>query len=344
MFDDRLTDPLGLLTVLSVRGVGPATAEKIVRAFPTLRALHEADPASCKGVMNKSLVESFAQSAVMWTARDAAQSILSRANDLGVQVVTAFSEAYPERFARSEDRPLLLYVRGDLSASDRTVGVVGSREPSRFGEVVARKLTDFLADTGWAPATTLINGVAGIAQECALDRGLATVGVISGGHDLLMSERQEALAERIVANGGCVVGEHAFGYEPEQGSIIRCHRIITGLSAGTVVVQAATGDMSMQAARYAVMQGRPLYAPVATGDFAADPLNAGPLLLAQGNGMDLVGAIGAKGALVDLVTARYMDTPLANPLASRDDYPEMVAAFEASCVAVGAETEAPAFA
>lgn len=330
MFDDRLTDPLGLLTVIAVRGVGPTTAEKIVKAFPTLRALHEADPAACKGVMNKTLVESFADAPTLWAARDAAQAILSRADELGVHVVTAFSEAYPERFALAEERPMLLYVRGDLTVADRTVGVVGTREPSRFGEVVTQRLVDYLADAGWAPATTLTQGVARIAQESALDRGLATLGVISGGHDLLLSDRQEAMAERILANGGAVVGEHAFGREPETGSIIRCHRLITGLSAGTVIVQTPSGEMPMQAARYATMQGRPLYVPLPSGAHAEDPLNAGPIMLARGNGMDLVHAIGAKNEFVDLVTARYLDTPLAHGLASKEDYPGMLQAFEAS--------------
>lgn len=330
MFDDRLNEPLGLLTVLSMRGVGATTADKVVAAFGSLRELHEADPAACKGVLNKTQAEAFRDAASLWAARDAAQAILARAADCGVRVVTAFSDEFPQRFAGIEDRPLLLYVQGDLSVAERSVAVIGTREPSRFGEVVARRLTDYLLDAGWTPAATLTHGVAAIAQGAALDRGVPSLAVISGGHDLLASDRQSELADRILEMGGAVVGEHPIGREPETGSIIRCHRLMTGLSAGTVIVQAIESEMPMQAARYATMQGRPLYVPFPTGAHAEDPLNKGPLMLATGNGMDLVRAIGAKNEFVSLVSERYMDSPLAKPLVSRDDYPAMIADFEAS--------------
>lgn len=341
MLDTYLGDPLGIMAVLGMHGVGVTTAEKALARFGTLREMHEAPPEACKGVLNATIAAAFRDLPRLQESFDRAQREVDAAERLQARILTPFDEGYPERLRETYERPLILYAWGDLSCTDRSVAVVGTREPTKFGEVVTERMTGMLTDAGWAIVSGLARGVDHIAHETALAADAKTVAVIGSGLDTLASERQRDLLRRILDAGGAAVTEKAFGYEAEPASLIRRNRIISGLSASTLVMQAKSTSGTMQTVRYAMMQGRPIYAPVPSGRNAEDEVSQGLLMLVNGTGLDVAVALkAAKGSFLDLVTEHYSDRPAASGIAGREDYARVLDELDA-LVAPREEMAAP---
>lgn len=176
----------------------------------------------------------------------------------GAVLLAACEAAYPLALAVLEDAPPLLTVAGDAAMLNRTaVGIVGSRNASlngrRFAEILAR-------DLGRAEMTVisgLARGIDTAAHIGALETG--TVAVVAGGVDIIYPPENKKLYDEIRTRGA-VVAESPFGQQPFAQSFPRRNRIISGLSAGIVVVEASRKSGSLITARMAAEQGRDVYA------------------------------------------------------------------------------------
>jgi DNA processing protein len=326
--DVRLNDAIGLMVLRGLHGFGPVAVAKAIDRFDTIGALVEASQAECKGTLNSAQFAKLHERDALLAAHDAARREMDRAAKLGIVILTANDPGYPERLAAIPERPALLYVRGNLAAADRSVACVGTRFPTKFGRVVTERFVSCLADNGWGVVSGLADGIDHIAHEAALLNDLPTVAAIGAGHDML-DDRQTHLAERILEAGGAIVGEQPFGTVPDAGPLIRRNRIQSGLSAGVVVLQAKSSSGTMQTARYALIQGRPLFAPVPPPALAHEEVNQGLTLLTSGTGPELVAAIGATGPFAKMMAEQYADRPVASPIRSREDYPAVMERFEA---------------
>lgn len=180
---------------------------------------------------------------------------------LGIQILTWFDEAYPECLKAIENAPLLLYVRGRLSAQDAAaVAVVGSREPSFYGSAQATRLARELATAG----ITVISGLARGIDEAAHQGCLAvphgrTLAVLGCGPDKIYPRENQKLYEAI-AERGAIISEFPLGTEPLAWNFPRRNRIISGLSLGVLVVEAHLRSGSLITARLAAEQGRQVFA------------------------------------------------------------------------------------
>lgn len=329
MLDTPLTDPLGVMTVMAMRGVGVATAEKALARFGSLRELHDSSPESCKGVLTAPQAAAFRDMHRLEEAHAAALAERDRAEECGAMLLTPWDEGYPERLRGIPERPLVLYAMGDLSGAERAVACVGTREPNKFGETVCRRMTAMLADGGYAIVSGLARGIDHDAHEVALERRVPTLAVLGCGLDGLSTERQRGLAQRILDAGGALLTEQPFGREAEPGTLIRRNRIQSGISLATFVMQSKPDGGTMQTVRYSLMQGRPVYAPMPSGLHARDEANAGLMLLLTGTGPDLAAAIGAKGSFVDFVAEHWSDRPPATAISGTADYVRVLAELEA---------------
>ncbi len=195
-----------------------------------------------------------------FSAWDRLADEMRRVPEAGARLVRYSDAAYPERLRAIPDPPPVLYVRGSPEAAGRAaVGVVGSRAPSEYGREMTRLLCGGLASAGIAVVSGLARGIDGEAHETALSRGGGTVAVLGSGVDVLYPPEHGDLCRRIEERGA-VLSEHPLGTRPLPHHFPARNRIISGLSLGVVVVEATERSGSLITARWALEQGREVFA------------------------------------------------------------------------------------
>jgi DNA processing protein len=200
---------------------------------------------------------------------------LAAAESMGARFVALGEPDYPKYLRAVEGPPPMLAMRGgtnpllgignrapglfDTGLGERaTVAIVGSRNASLAGRKFAGMLARGAGEAGFLIVSGLARGIDGAAHEAALATG--TIGVLAGGLDRLYPPEHARLVEDIVANGGAIVTEMPFGWEPRARDFPRRNRLISGMSLGTVVVEAALKSGSLHTARFAADQGREVFA------------------------------------------------------------------------------------
>jgi DNA processing protein len=248
----RLTfeERLDWLRLIRSDHVGPRTFRALIHHCGSARAALAALPDLARrgGARRPSRVHSRAD----------AERELAAAEAFGVTLVALGEPEYPERLQMIDDAPPLLAVRGNPAALRLpTVAIVGARNASAAGMRFAERLGRELGDVGFAVVSGLARGVDAAAHRGSLTTG--TIAVLAGGHDRIYPPEHGELAMAIVAEGA-LVAEMPFGWEPRARDFPRRNRIISGLSAGVVVVEAAKRSGSLITTRYALEQGREVFA------------------------------------------------------------------------------------
>lgn len=178
----------------------------------------------------------------------------------GWQLIALTDPHYPPLLAALPDAPGLLFVRGDATLLDAPqLAMVGARNASPEGLGHAHRFAAALADKGFVISSGLALGIDAAAHEGALTRG-RTLAVMGGGPDRIYPPRHASLAARIVDQGGALVTEYPPGMAPRKEHFPLRNRIISGLSLGVIVVEAALRSGSLITARLAAEQGRAVFA------------------------------------------------------------------------------------
>ena len=245
----------------TTKGVGPAAVRDLLAAFGSPGAARRAPLAElCKCVPKKTADnikrgggEKEADIAVQWAMRSQCR-------------ILTFKDAdYPPALLNLGDNtppPPLLYVRGDVGAltARPLLAIVGSRSASAAGvnnaEVFARKLSE----SGMNIVSGMAEGIDAAAHRGALAGGGATVAVVGTGVDIVYPKRNRTLAIDIVRSGGAIVSELPLGTPPDDYNFPNRNRIISGLSCGCLVVEAARKSGSLITAQLALDQGREVFA------------------------------------------------------------------------------------
>ncbi|KUM42675.1 DNA-processing protein DprA [Pseudomonas sp. EpS/L25] len=171
------------------------------------------------------------------------------------------TDGYPALLAEIADPPPLLFVAGRLAALERPqLALVGSRQASAQGLDNARRFAHSLAAAGFCVTSGLALGIDGAAHQGALDAAGTTVAVLGTGLEHLYPRRHLGLARRLLAGGGALVSELPLDCTPQAANFPRRNRIISGLSLGTLVVEASPSSGSLITARLAAEQGREVFA------------------------------------------------------------------------------------
>ena len=230
-------------------------------------------------------------------ARERAGREAGRLRDAGATWLAWDDPAYPAALRAIADPPVVLAVRGALTPEDAlAVAVVGARRASEYGRRVAAELATGLAQAGVTVVSGLATGIDAAAHRAALAAGGRTVAVLGTGIDRVYPAWHAALAAQI-AGQGALVSEFPCGAPPFAHHFPRRNRLISGLGSGTVVVEAAEQSGSLITARYALEQGREVFAVPGPIGVAA---HRGPHRLIQ-EGAKLITAV--EDILAELVPA-----------------------------------------
>lgn len=194
-------------------------------------------------------------------ARAKALEEWARVEEAGARIVTPEDEVYPYRLQEIYDPPAVLWVRGDTELLNRAgIAVVGTRHPSPYGAGMAEMLSRDLAQRGVVILSGMARGVDTAAHKGALDARGRTVAVWGTGIDVIYPKENKGLAERIVKEGGAIVSEYPLGTFPAPQNFPIRNRILSGMSIGVLVVEAAEYSGTRITARCALEQNRDIYA------------------------------------------------------------------------------------
>jgi len=240
-----------------VRGVGNRTAQSLICQF--------GGPCAVFAASSSALARAGLRSGVAAALRDfdrwaEAETQLLRLRDAGGRLLVLTDANYPTLLRQIYDPPICLFVLGPLGAGDAAgVAVVGSRSPSRYGIRMAEELSYALAGYGLNVVSGLARGVDAAAHGGALAAGGRTIAVVGNGIDVIYPSEHHRLRMQVAKNGA-VVSEFPMGARPEPQNFPVRNRVISGLTLGTVVVEATERSGSLITARCALEQDREVFA------------------------------------------------------------------------------------
>ncbi len=240
---------LAWLRLIRSENVGPATFRALVNQFGGAEAAIDALPAlSRRGGAHGIRLCSEAE----------AEAEIEATENLDAHLVAIGEPGYPPALAQVDAPPPLLFVKGRLELADiPIVAIVGARNGSAVGQKVTRALATDLGLEGFVIASGLARGIDTAAHTASLERG--TIAVLAGGIDIVYPPENEEL-QRVIGEQGLLVSERSPGFAPRGKDFPRRNRLISGISLGVVVVEAAERSGSLITARLAGEQGREVFA------------------------------------------------------------------------------------
>ncbi|MDB5656994.1 MAG: putative processing protein DprA [Tardiphaga sp.] len=301
----HLTDAqrIDWLRLIRSDNVGPRTFRSLVNHFGSARMALERLPDLAKrgGAARPGRVVS----------EDDARRELAASRKLGVSLLAPGEHGYPPRLTGIDDAPPLLGIRGRPDALMRPmIAIVGSRNASAAGLKFAERLAHDLAAAGFVIASGLARGIDQAAHRASLTTG--TLAVLAGGHDKIYPPEHEDLLYALLEQGGAI-SEMPLGHVPRARDFPRRNRLISGVSLGVVVIEAAHRSGSLITARIAAEQGREVFAVPGS---PLDPRAAGTNdLIKQG------AALVTEAADVINAITPIMDRPVELPGREPDDVP-----------------------
>lgn len=248
-----------LLVLHSVEGFGPSRLKKLFDYFGSFKNIWNGKISEFNQFkFPEKLIESFK---LARKNLDTEEYFL-RLQKEGIKVVTFFDKNYPALLKEIADPPVIIYYQGEINSEILTecFGVVGTRKPTGYGRVVTEKLSKELSESGLTIVSGLARGIDTIAHKAAIDAGGKTLAVLGGGLFQIFPAENLRLAEKIASGFGAVLTEFPPAYPHLAGNFPARNRIISGLSKGVLVTEAAEDSGSLITARLALEQGREVFA------------------------------------------------------------------------------------
>jgi DNA processing protein len=282
------------LAVSRVPYIGPARIERLLQTFGSLSVAWSAPAEDLRAAL-----ESRSLSALLAArGRIDPAGELERLSRLGIRAVHPGHPSYPRLLAEISGRPSLLYVRGELAPADNTsVAIVGTRRATPYGRQAAERIATELAQAGVTVVSGLARGVDAAAHRAALEAGGRTIAVLGSGLDVIYPAEHGRLAEQILGSGA-ILSEFPPGTKPDAQNFPARNRIVSGMTLGTLIIEAPARSGALITASFAGDQGREVF--VIPGSIFAQTAEGTNALLRDGarlvrDGADILEDLGLGG-------------------------------------------------
>lgn len=250
--------PRAWIALNAVRGLGPVRIKHLLERYGSPERVFETPSSrlAADGLVPPSIARRLRDPGLPAEA----DRQIALARGCGARILTPAMEAYPPVLREIFAPPPVLFVRGNLSAfSEHAVAVVGTRRPTHYGERATAHLVRDMGRHNLAVVSGLALGIDAVAHQTCVDSDAVTIAVLGSGIDRITPSTNRRLGERIMERGA-IISEFPLGTPPEPYNFPRRNRIISGLSAGVVVVEAGKRSGALITAHYALQQGREVFA------------------------------------------------------------------------------------
>ena len=240
-------------------GIGPRAAAKLLERFGSAEAVYQAQRVELEKLR---LLPEAVDSIIARDLHEKAEIELLNVRKLGGDILVLDDGVYPALLREIYDPPITLYVKGAWSQclDQPCIAIVGSRKCSTYGQNAALMLARDLAQRGVTVVSGFARGIDAAAHRGAMEGGGRTVGVLGTGIDEVYPRDHKKLADEILERGGALVSQFPLATPPVSENFPYRNRIISGLSLGVVVVEAAENSGSLITARLAIEQNREVFA------------------------------------------------------------------------------------
>lgn len=242
-----------------IPSIGPKRFHGLLDYFPNLETAWQAPLLE---LSKAGLEESIVAEVVRARQTMDLDNELARLDKEGVKIVTVQDDDYPALLKEIYGPPPLLYYRGELpKAEEFLLAVVGTRKPTPYGQQITQTLVSALAESGLTIVSGLAFGIDSIAHGATLLAHGQTIAVLGCGIERsnIYPVSNRHLAERILAGNGCIISEHSLGTPPLKHHFPRRNRIISGLSLGTLIIEAPIKSGALITATFALEQNREVF-------------------------------------------------------------------------------------
>ncbi|MCX7779111.1 MAG: DNA-processing protein DprA [Patescibacteria group bacterium] len=234
--------------------------KKIADYFPTMKMAFEANNSE---LIQAGLEQEIVQEFVKWRKTINPEKEWQKLEDEKIKIITIKDKNYPKLLKEIYDPPAILYYKGELKREENyPLAVVGTRKMSFYGREVVEGLVRDLVRVGLTIISGLALGIDGLVHKITLKEGGRTIAVLGGGLDekTLYPSIHKELARKIIAAGGAIISEYPIGTSPTRYTFPMRNRIISGLSLGTLVIEAPMESGALITARSALDQNREVFA------------------------------------------------------------------------------------
>jgi len=261
-------------------GIGPLKFQKIMKFFDSYESVID----SKTDTLSKIVGQKEAVALKQIVAGDKIRQLLDLYLAKNIYVIHQSSHLYPNKLRSVSDPPICLFVKSKSNPEkyfqelNNTIllAVVGSRKHTTYGRVATENIVSLLASSGILIVSGMALGIDSIAHITALRNGGKTLAILGCGVDTIYPPENRSLYESITTSGNCIISEFLPGTQPTKGSFIARNRIVSGISAGTLIIEGDDRSGSLTTAGFAAEQGRDVFAlpgPITS------PLSQAPLRL-----------------------------------------------------------------
>ncbi len=245
--------------VASIPGIGPKRFALLFELFPDLTKLLSISHAT---LIRRGIPDRLAAAIVSHQRTHPIETIATFCTQTNTQVLSLFDPTYPKLLSQIPDPPIVLYVQGTLPhQSIPRIAVVGTRKITSYGTQVTKEITTQLVQAGCCIVSGFMYGVDAVAHTAAIDAGGVTIAVLGYGFGVPFYPREHTqLAKHVLQAGSCLVTEYPPWEQPDAKNFPRRNRIVSGMSVGVVVTEAASKSGTKITANLAVDQGRDVFA------------------------------------------------------------------------------------
>ena len=251
-------DTICWLALALTEGLGPSRIKKLVEHFGSADRVLQASLTELESTGMRAVS---AQALATGKALELAHDEVAKAAQGGARIISLSEPTYPPRLREIYDPPVILFVKGSVELlSEPGIAMVGTRHPTPYGTGMAERLATDLAARGLVIISGMARGIDTASHRGAIAAKGKTIAVLGTGLDVLYPRENARLAEQMLALGGAVISEFPMGTAPVPQNFPIRNRIISGMSAGVLVVEAAEYSGTRITSRCALEQNRDVYA------------------------------------------------------------------------------------
>ncbi len=239
-------------------GLGPTRIKKLIEHYGTAERVFHASLTELEATGMRAIS---AQSLATGKSLELAQQECAKAAEARARIISLSDPEYPQRLKEIYDPPVILFVKGSVDVlAQPGIAMVGTRHPTPYGSGMAERLSTDLAARGLVIISGLARGIDTASHRGAVAAKGKTIAVLGTGIDVMYPKENTRLTEQIVALGGALITEFPVGTPPAPQNFPIRNRIISGMSAGVLVVEAAEYSGTRITSRLALEQNRDVYA------------------------------------------------------------------------------------